>query len=463
VESGFYPRPGPAIAPSRGLFLPRDHAVTAHKSEAECLLESGGLYGRRLLVRPDTGEPVFVGFKPGAFSSYHGDAPIYHFDLEGRWQRAYLEDRHYLKGLDNNVQTIDRVREGENLVLKRRTLSPEAAGAIDARVRSTAVRLRDSLRGGLPSDAPPSRGRPVDTEELDAFLERVVGWDESAWANHAQKYRETYGPWPFIPPDCPGPVVLQATVAPESGHSFGGGFTAPESVRPPAELERHARAVAALLGRRIDQCKTAFLGGAEVLRRPSDDVTSYLKIIARVFPIEPEPGHRHPDPAGDSPARLNGVHAFLDDFAPELPDRQGWARLAALGLRRVGLGVESGDEGVRELYGKAWQNQAIRDVVTELKASGLGVGVVVLVGAGGVAHADGHLERTLELIYSLNLGRGDTVSLIDANELAGSAPDPLTGALLAGQLLALKQRLVPLREAHQVKVVPYSLEKQGLS
>ena len=64
-------------------------------------------------------EMVFAGFKQGAFSLYFGDAPIYHFDLEGRWQRAFLEPTHYLKSLDTRVQMIDRVREGANLVLKR--------------------------------------------------------------------------------------------------------------------------------------------------------------------------------------------------------------------------------------------------------------------------------------------------------------------------------------------------------
>ena len=75
-----------------------------------------------MLLPPDAGDPIFAGFRPGVFSLYFGDAPIYHFDLEGRWQRAFVAGTHYLKGLDATVQAIDRVREGANLVLKRRTL-----------------------------------------------------------------------------------------------------------------------------------------------------------------------------------------------------------------------------------------------------------------------------------------------------------------------------------------------------
>src|SRR6202041_2646641 len=64
-----------------------------HHTEAACLLEQGATYHRRIGFEPvaSPGDPVFAGFKPGAFSLYFGDAPIYHFDLEGRWQRAFVD------------------------------------------------------------------------------------------------------------------------------------------------------------------------------------------------------------------------------------------------------------------------------------------------------------------------------------------------------------------------------------
>src|SRR5277367_999426 len=115
--------------------------VEDHPTEAACLLEQGASYRRRIGLKPraTSGDPIFAGFKPGAFSLYFGDAPIYHFDLEGRWQRAFVEGTHYLKGLDATVHAIDRVREGPNLVLKRRTLADAKADEVDERVRSTAL------------------------------------------------------------------------------------------------------------------------------------------------------------------------------------------------------------------------------------------------------------------------------------------------------------------------------------
>ena len=84
--------------------------------------------------------------KAGAFSLYFGDEPIYHFDLEGRWQRAYLEALHYLKGLDAEVYEIDRVRVGPNLVLRRRKLSYGEAADLDARRMRSSCATTDWFR-----------------------------------------------------------------------------------------------------------------------------------------------------------------------------------------------------------------------------------------------------------------------------------------------------------------------------
>src|SRR5262249_43829385 len=152
-------------------------SVMAHQTEAACLLETGALYGTRVLLRASEGEPIFAGFKAGAFSLYFGDEPIYHFDLEGRWQRAFVRGTHYLKGLDGNVQTIDRVREGANLVLKRRTLSALEVEQVDDLVRSTALSLLGRVGRELDRVEPPANVLPLETGSLGEFLARIGSWD----------------------------------------------------------------------------------------------------------------------------------------------------------------------------------------------------------------------------------------------------------------------------------------------
>src|SRR4029077_1501181 len=106
-----------------------------------CLIEQGATYRWRVGLQPrhEPGEPIFTGFKTAAFAVYFGDAPFYHFDLEGRWQRAFVEGTHFLKSLDGTVQSIDRVREGPSLVLKRSTLDEATAAEFDSRVQAMAL------------------------------------------------------------------------------------------------------------------------------------------------------------------------------------------------------------------------------------------------------------------------------------------------------------------------------------
>jgi hypothetical protein len=446
----------------------------AHPTEAACLLETGALYGKRLLLRPAAGDPVFAGFKQGAFSLYFGDAPIFHFDLEGRWQRAFCDGLHYLKGLDTTVQTIDRVRERDNLVMKRRTVPLAEADDFDARVRATALGLIADLDSGrLDRVEPPPRALPLLEDELRTFLERIARWDAAAWVEHRAAYLGTYGPLPLLPPDSLNDLILQATVGHAGDMDFGGGPPVGHSVRTPEAFEAHVQTVAALLGRRVAQCRNVFLGGADVLRRPADDVAAYLGAVGRTFPLEPGSGLRRPDPSADpnAPPRFDGVHAFLDEFAPPGPGLGEFARWRSLGLARVSLGVESGDPAVRALYGKTWANGDLTATVRALKGAGLGVGVIALVGAGGVEHAARHAEATAALLNALDLGPGDLVSLVDAAELLGPDPaarpeplsfTPLAGAAFTAQLDDLKARLAPLRQERRAKVAPYSPGKQGI-
>jgi hypothetical protein len=429
-----------------------------HQTEAACLLRTGALYGSRILLQGPGGddEPIFAGFKQAAFSLYFGDAPIYHFDGEGRWQRAYVDGVHYLKGLDATVQAIDRVREGENLVLKRRTLGYAEASDLDERVRAAALNLLGALHDGrLERVDPPPSAQPVAPEELLSFLDRIAAWDASAWFAHREKYVATYGPLSFLPPDNPNAVVLQATLGHAGGIAFGLGRVAEHEVRSARAFEEHARAVEALLGRRVAQARSLFLAGGDVLRQPADQVESYLETAARVFGVR-----------SDADARLGGIDAFLDDLNPGLPDRAAWSRFRERHLRRVSLGVESGVEAVRSLYGKTWRNEALRAVVADLKEAGLGVNLLVLVDAGGVESADRHVETTAALVNTLPLGAGDLVALLDGNEVRDpdrSLPGftPLTGARWADQQSRLRKALAPVRSGRGAKVAPYSLEKQG--
>jgi hypothetical protein len=440
-----------------------------HPTEAACLLEQGASYHRRIGFQghASQGDPIFAGFKTGAFSLYFGDAPIYHFDLEGRWQRAFVNGTHYLKGLDASAQAIDRVREGANLVLKRRNLSYAESSDFDALVRATAIDLCTRVDAGSLDRVEPksAKARTVDADELRDFLDRISMWDTSAWFAHRERYLSAYGPLPLLPPECQSAVVLQATLGHATGVAFGGALVNEAYTRSASEFAQHTQDVARLWGRRLLQSRIVFLAGADVLHQPVEEVTAYLSAIGLTFPIEP----RRPataltqDEVGEKP-RFDGVHAFLDCFSQSLPDRIGWHELAKRGLVRISIGVESGDPEVLSLYQKRWDHDVLRATVAGIKAAGMGVSFLTLVGAGGVERAEPHLERTVQLIESLALNAGDFVFLLDENEIAdlGATSEDQTklhGPAWSNQLRALKDNLVDLKK-RGIKVLPYSMEKQ---
>jgi len=431
-----------------------------HPTEAACLLQQGASYRRRIGLEPvaTPGDPIFAGFKHGAFSIYFGDAPIYHFDLDGRWQRAFVDGTHFLKGLDASVQAIDRVRDGPNLVLKRKTLACTEASDFDARVRSVAIELIADLGAGRLGrvEPPAQKAQPLASHELRDFLERISSWDAARWFAHRQRYLATYGPLPFVPPECQNAVVLQATLGHAGGVGFGLSPAAEPHTRSPAEFAQHVRDVAALWGRRLLQSRVIFLAGSDVIHRPLDDVKSYLGAIGGTFPLAAEDD--------DTACRFDGVHLFLDNFDLPRPDRGGWGELAAQGLVRTSLGLESGDPEVRSIYSKRWADAELRATVADIKSAGLGVSVLTLVGAGGVERAEPHVELTARLIDSLDLSPGDFVFLLDEHEIRDpnrslESLTPLRGPAWSEQQAKLKEVLAPLKK-RGIKVLPYTMEKQ---
>ena len=431
------------------------------------MLHTGAMYTRRLGLRPRAtpSEDIFVGTKSGAFSIYFGDAPIVHYDFEGRWQRAFIGETHYLKGLDATTQSMDRIREGANMVLKRRTLSYAEASDIDALVRSYAIELSESLdTHTVEIIPPPEPAIPLDQNELRNILDQIVLWDAPAWFSQREKYLAAYGVLPFLPPDCQHPAVLQATLGNRAGIAFGNAKPAEHYARTPAEFSKHVNDVGKLLGRRAEQCRNIFLAGGDVLTRPIGDLHAFLDIITARFPIDPSVARVRLTERQNQPHRFEGVQVFLDDFAEPLPDAAGFASLKERHLAKVHLGIESGSADIRSTYGHTWSDDQLRQTIADVKSAALPISLMVLVGAGGIEHAASHVAASAALLNTLPLGDGDLVILIDANEI-GPVPADLTALdpdQMAEQRGQLREMLSPLRTERGAKVVPYSLEKQGL-
>jgi hypothetical protein len=436
-----------------------------HQTEAACLLQNGALYLTRAGLQPSDGELIFAGFKQGAFSLYYGDEPIYHFDLDGRWQRAYITGTHFLKGLDTKVQAIERVREGPNLVLHRRMLSALETTELDAAIRSAVLELSRSLDERLTWLTPPSSVQMLESKELTEFLDRITAWDADAWHVQSEVYAHSYGPLPFLPPEAAQAVLFQATVG-RQGWLFSDRRSDGFDAKSLTSFEDHARTIAALWGRRRAQARWAYLSGSNIWSRTVNELIRYVEVIAQVLPLR---GHLGTD-ADSGLDRLDGVIGFLDDYSMPLPDAEGWVTLAQRSLTLMVLGLESGSAEVRRLYGRDWENSDLGATAAALSEAGIGTSVAVLVNAGGLENAQEHVAATVDLVNRLELAHGSNVYLLDLAEVGGDVGleklraaglSPVDGSAYKDVVAQLKLGLAPIRKERGVKVVTYSLDKQG--
>ena len=364
-------------------------------TEAACLLDSGRAYPRRLGLRDAGGAIVFVGLRPTGFSIYHDDAPIFHFDLDGRWQRAFARDTHAIRDLDGSTRIVERPREDGTLTLRRTTLPYAEAAEWDSLVRDAAIDLMTGLGSGhLTPLAPPDGVESIATADLLDLLERVVSWDDAAWFAQRERYAATYGPWPFLPPSLPNAILFQKTLGDAGGRAFGGGRPAAHAVRTPAEFRDHVREVSTLIGRRITQVNATVIGGADVARLPADEVLDALTTAGTAL----------------TGASKQSLHFLLSGNGSGLPDRSTWARFAAAGLTGITLQIDP--------------QLPSAGLIDDLRAGGIAVGLLVAVAPSALGASISDWARSFE---SLPLRSGDLITVVDRRLIAGDdaeSPDP---------------------------------------
>jgi radical SAM superfamily enzyme YgiQ (UPF0313 family) len=113
--------------------------------------------------------------------------------------------------------------------------------------------------------------------------------------------------------------------------------------------------------------------------------------------------------------------------------------LAGLGLKRVYIGLESGHDPLLHFVKKPGQAADAIETVRSIKAAGIHVGVIVLIGLGGDRFAEGHTRDTLAVLNQLSLGAGDLIYFSDLVEAAGT-PYPRIAAQQGLRALSADER-----------------------
>lgn len=373
--------------------------------------EVGSAY-RDLLVLAD-GE-LALARKDHLLSLFVGREDLVHFDLEGRLHRGWLGGSSFQRGLDGRVRQVSITRDGAERSLSIQVLPDADVDRVLERVGELVRRVATALPAG------------ADADLAEPLRRAVAQLGAAARTAEAARYRAVYQPIPILPPDQSRALVLQLT----SGCSWNRCTfchlyrDVSFSLKTPDALRAHVRGVLGLLGRALPLRRGVFLGQANALVVAQDKLLPLLDVV------------RDELASAGAPASLASMSAFIDAFSRRKSVAE-LAELRARGLTGVSLGLESGSDEVLATLGKPAESAAAVELAGSLHAAGVGLGVIVLVGAGGKRLAARHVEETVDVIARMQLGRGDRVYLSPLHVEHGSAFEKsltLQGAPSPGQI-----------------------------
>jgi radical SAM superfamily enzyme YgiQ (UPF0313 family) len=246
----------------------------------------------------------------------------------------------------------------------------------------------------------------VDRRRAERLVASAAEFDAGAAEADQRRFEGAYTPVGILPPDRYLALVVQLT---EGCHWNRCTFCSfykdrPFRVKPYPAFVEHVEAVVAYFGDGLALRRGVFLGDANALLLPADELAVRVQYLAS----------RLPDHVTDQ-------SAFIDVFTGRRHGVEDFAALAGRGLRRVYLGLESGDDAVLAFLNKPQSASDGIALVRAAKASGLHVGVIVMAGVGGRSFQQQHIRATLDTLARMRLEAGDLV-YVSAFEAPADGP-----------------------------------------
>jgi len=327
-----------------------------------------------------------------------GETNVYAYDRAARPYALVAGDLGYRRALDGTLLEKGllagrRVRQRLSAA-QGEPLLECARGAAEAVLRA----LEDAGNGG-------------EVESARQRLRAIAAMDAGALRRDAEAARRVIGPVGMLPPDQYLSVVLRAT----EGCSWNAcGFCSlyagiPFRVRAAREFAAHAAAVRRFLGPALGLRRGVFLGDANALCLSQERLLPLLEIAAAEFPVAPREldGAERRAFLRAAPGNVLGLFAFVDAWTGARRTVDEWRACARLGLRRVYVGLESGDPELLRFLGKPGEPEEAVSLVRALHDAEIAAGVIVLLGAGGERFFEGHVRSTVETLGRMSLGAGD--------------------------------------------------------
>ncbi len=375
----------------------------------------------------------------------NGEQPSFTFDPLGRLHGAFYEGRNYRRSLDNRV--LAKWTEASRR--QRRWLAPSEAQALIGVAYGLAHQL-----------AATAAAAPPDVQPALASLAR---WDWARLEADRQRFQQIYTPVGILPPDQYLALVLQATHG--CSHNACTFCTfyqdIPFRIKTPEQFRHHVADVLDFFGPALAMRRSIFLADANALVAPMPRLREMLQVAGGRWQVagetlqvaggklqvasetlqvaggklqvaadelppatcnlqlltcnlQPATSDLQPATSDLQLATCNlPLFAFIDAFHVERKSVADWQELAALGLARVYIGMESGHDPLLRWLNKPGDASDVLDAVTTLKAAGLQASVIIMLGVGGERYAEEHVRDTAALLNAMPLGHGDLVYFSD--------------------------------------------------
>jgi hypothetical protein len=306
----------------------------------------------------------------------------YSFDREGRLLGAFRNGINYRRGLRGDVLMKHATAPRRKI---RQMLSTAERRRLIAAVLDHVAAIHD-------------QARPQQHVAVHPWLDRALAWDVERLEAERAAFHTIYKPISILPPDQYLALVLQAA----EGCSWNRcSFCTlyqdrPFRIKTADALRRHIQQIKAFVGQAIGMRKSIFLGDANAMIIPQARLRELLNVVHEEFAIGPPNG-------------MKGIYAFLDIFGAEQKSAADYRELHDAQVRRIYIGLESGDAEVFHLLNKPGSPAACIEAVHAIKAAGINVGIILLAGAGGAHLARQHVAHSLATLRAMGLGMGDIV------------------------------------------------------
>lgn len=362
------------------------------------------------------GDSMQVWANKTVLSLFPKKGEAYFFDGSGRCFAAWDHRGFIQRGLSGRM-VARRWKKGSREIHRLSSKEGEDLLKRCHRVLEAALKQGGSAlcKGGGPDTTPAG---------VRKRLEGALAFD---YPKEEEQFRQVYRPVGILPPDQYNACVIQVAEGCRwnrcgfcsfyRGRTFG--------LKKGPEIRSHIQKVADFLGEGIARRRSIFLGEANALGAPLDLLLAAMDAAyARLVP---------------KMEGFRGFYAFIEPSDSACRTTSDFLLLEQKGLRRLYYGLETGDPSLRQRLGKPGSLLQMEKSIRQAKAAGLKVAVILLVGAGGRAGEDGHIENSIRLVRRLPLEPSDIVFLSPLRGRQGAGEEPLSEIEMKEQILAFRK------------------------